>query len=73
MSEIRYTLVLDNDAAKCIDGLQSAYGLRTRAAAFELAVRVLQWLTEQKLAGYEIGRFKDEMFTPLVMPREPKL
>jgi len=71
MSEKRYTMLLDEHAEQTIDRLVAAYGLRTRAAAYELSVRVMTWLTEQRLHGYEVGRFKLDTFQPLLLPMDP--
>lgn len=69
---LRYTILLDDDAIKNMIRLRQSWGLKNNAQTYELAVRVLSWLTEQQLAGYEVGRFKDEVFQPLLMPSEPR-
>jgi Arc/MetJ family transcription regulator len=54
--ETRYTLLLDDEAVKAVERLQLSYGLETKADAYHLAIRVLSWVTDQRLDGYEIAR-----------------
>lgn len=65
---MRYTLLLDDQAAKHAERLVETYGLKCKADVYDLAVRVLTWVTEQHLDGYEVGRLKDETFQPLLIP-----
>jgi len=70
---MRYTILLDDVAAKNMERLVATYGLKNKADAYELAVRVLIWVTEQQLDGYEVGRFKEETFQPLLIPYKPNV
>lgn len=67
----KYALLLDDSALKAVERLQSTYELKTKADVYDLAVRLLTWATEQKVNGYEFGRFKEETFQPVNMLREP--
>jgi hypothetical protein len=66
----RYTLLLDDGAVRNVDRLQAAYQLKTRADVYQLATRVLTWITEQNANGREVGRFSNGDFQPLLMPHE---
>lgn len=70
---LRYTILLDDAAVQTVERLRATYGLKNKAEVYELATRVLTWLTEQRVAGYEVGRFKSETFQPLLLPYEPKV
>lgn len=64
----RYTLLLDDGAMRSVERLREAYGLRNKAEIYDLAVRVLTWMTDQQADGYEVGRFKEADFQPLLLP-----
>jgi hypothetical protein len=67
-SSIRYTLLLDEGAVRDVERLQDTYGLRNRADVYDLAIRVLNWVTEQQIDGFDVGRSKSEEFQPLLLP-----
>lgn len=69
---VRYTIILDEAANENMERLRATYGLKHKAETYELAVRVLSWLTDQRVSGFEVGRFKDDTFQPLLLPREPR-
>jgi hypothetical protein len=64
----RYTLLLDPGAQRAADRLQGTYALKNRAEVYELAVRVLTWMTDQQLSGFDVGRCKGDDFQPLLLP-----
>lgn len=68
---MRYTILLDDTANKHMDRLVATYGLKSKADVYNLAVTLLTWVTEQHLAGYEVGRFKEELFQPLLLAYKP--
>jgi hypothetical protein len=68
---MRYTLLLDDLAAKHAERLVATYGFKNKAEVYDLAMRVLTWVTEQHLAGYEVGRVKEETFEPLLIAYKP--
>ncbi len=68
---MRYTLLIDDTAVKHTERLVATYGLKNKADVYDLAIRVLTWVTEQQLAGYEVGRFKAETFQPLLITYKP--
>jgi hypothetical protein len=68
---MRYTLLLDDVAAKHTERLAATYGLKNKADVYDLAIRVLTWVTEQHIDGYEVGRFKDAAFQPLLITYKP--
>ena len=63
----RYTMLLDDSAPATVERLQATYGLKNKADVYDMAIRVLHWMTEQQFADYEIGRYKDEAFQPLLL------
>jgi hypothetical protein len=65
---LRYTMLLDEDAAMAVERLREAYKLKTKAATYDLAIRILAWVTEQHADGYEVGRAKGDTFQPLILP-----
>lgn len=66
---MRYTIELDEEAERGVDRLKAAYGLKTKADVYQLAIRLLNWATEQQVEGHEVGRYtKAEEFQPLLMP-----
>jgi hypothetical protein len=67
----RYALILDPAALMAVERVQNAYGLKTKADAYDLAIRVLTWLTDQQVNGYEVGRQKGQEFQPLLLPYQP--
>ncbi len=70
MANIRYTLLLDDTAASNVERLRRTYGLKTKADVYDLATAVLTWLTEQRVTGHEVGRFRNEVFQPLLIPHQ---
>jgi hypothetical protein len=68
MPTSRYTLLLDEDALRTVERLREAFGLRNKAEVYDLSVRILSWLTDQQAGGYEVGRFKNGDFHPLLLP-----
>lgn len=65
----RYTLLLESGALKAIERLQTTYGLKNKAKAYELAVQVLSWVADQQAQGHAIGRFVDgTTFQSLLLP-----
>jgi hypothetical protein len=72
MGTLRYTILLDDAASQGLEALRKAYGLKNKAEVYELAVRVLAWTTDQEANGYEVGRFKDGSFQPLLLPYKVK-
>ncbi len=68
--EMKYSLMLDEGAQVTMARLQRAYGLENKAAVYDLAVRVLNWVAQQQLQGYEVGRCANEEFQPLVLPND---
>ena len=68
MPATRYTLLLDDAAVRSVERLQQTYNLKTKADVYDLAVRVLTWATDQQVALYEVGRFKNDEFQPLLIP-----
>ena len=69
-STTRYTVLLDEDANQAIERLRVAYKLKSKADVYDLAVRVLTWMTDQKASDYDTGRFVDGSFQPLLLPYE---
>lgn len=68
---MRYTMILDDDAVNSLERLRTAYGLKTKADVYQLAMRFLTWATNQLADGHEIGRStKSGDFQPLLMPVE---
>jgi len=65
----RYTVLLDEVAAREHERLRKAYKLKTKADLYVLGVQVLDWILDQQAKGYEIGRFKDDQFNPLLIPK----
>ncbi len=68
---MRYTILLDDTGAKHLERLVATYGLKCKADVYDLAIRVLTWVTEQHLDSYEVGRFKAATFQPLLIPYKP--
>jgi hypothetical protein len=66
--QLRYTLLLDGPTVETLEGLQADCGLANRAAVFDLAVVVLDWIVKQHQGGYEIGRSKGDNFQPMLLP-----
>lgn len=64
----RYTLLLDGPNQERVDRLQESCGLTTRAAVFDLALSVLDWMVQQQIDGHEVGREKNGSFQPLLLP-----
>jgi hypothetical protein len=64
----RYTLLLDQGAVKAVERLQRTYDVKNKAEVYDLAIRVLTWVTDQQINGYEIGRSKGDEFQPLLVP-----
>lgn len=65
----RYSMLLDEQARITMTRLQEAYGLKTRAETYSLAVQVLSWMTEQQVQGIPVGRRNDEVgFQRLELP-----
>lgn len=69
----RYTLLLDDGAVRSVERLRAAYNLKNKAEVYDLAVRVLTWTTDQQAADFEVGRFKNEDFQPLLLPYDVDL
>lgn len=68
-NQTRYTMLLDGPTVSRLNVLQKSCSLPTRAAVFDLAVSVLDWMVQQQLNGYEVGRSKGENnFQPLLLP-----
>ncbi|NML19166.1 hypothetical protein [Azohydromonas caseinilytica] len=68
-SQTRYTILLDAPTVSTLNDLQRKFGLTTRAAVFDLALVVLNWVAKQEEDGYEVGRAKGDNFQPLLLPR----
>jgi hypothetical protein len=73
--QTRYTILLDPPTVATLNDLQARFSLATRAAVFDLALVVLDWVAKQEDDGYEVGREKDANFQPLLLPvkRRPAL
>jgi hypothetical protein len=65
----RYTIVLDEGAARDLERLKESFRLKTKADVFDLSTTVLLWAAQQLADGYEIGRAKDDAFQPLLLPK----
>ena len=67
-NQTRYTILLDSPTVATLNDLQGRFGLSTRAAVFDLALVVLDWVAKQEEDGYEVGREKAGNFQPLLLP-----
>ena len=67
-TQTRYTILLDGPTVTTLNELQATCGLGTRAAVFDLALVVLDWVVKQQLSGHEVGRSKDDNFQPMLLP-----
>jgi len=67
MAASRYTLLLNEEAAHLVESLREGYRLKTKADVYDLAVRVLHWHLEQGANGFEVGRFRQGQFEPLLL------
>lgn len=68
MSSTRYTIVLDEASVQKLAELQKACRVNTRAAVFDLGIVALDWMIQQHKNGYEVGRWKDDRFQPVLLP-----
>lgn len=64
-------MLLDDGVVRNIERLQRTYNLKNKAEVYDLAARVLTWMTEQQANGREVGRFANGDFQPLLMPYAP--
>ena len=71
-SSTRYTLLLDDQANEMVARLQDTFGLRSRAAVFDLGTTLLNWVAEQKEEGFRIGRSDGKDFHELLIPVSSK-
>jgi hypothetical protein len=55
-SSTRYTLVLDERANQTVDLLQEQFGLRSKAAVFDLAITLLSWASKEIQIGNKVGK-----------------
>lgn len=69
----RFTMTLDRAAEEQLNQLQAAFGLRSRAAVFDLATSLLHWAATQKQQGYSIGRSDGSTFQELLLPQAKPL
>lgn len=67
-NQTRYTILLDAPTVATLNDLQGKLSLSTRAAVFDLALVVLDWVAKQEEDGYEVGREKEGNFQPLLLP-----
>ena len=65
----RFTMTLDATAEDQLDFLQDTFGLRSRAAVFDLATSFLHWAALQKQQGFSVGRSNGESFQELLLPQ----
>ena len=52
----RYTMLVDDDTTQTLNELKSRYGLKTRAAVFDLSLTFLNWATSEMERGNRVGR-----------------
>jgi hypothetical protein len=65
-----YSMLLDDEAMRAVERLQSAYGYKTKADVYAKAAAVLAWAAQQHEEGAEFGRFdpKTGVFNELLLP-----
>lgn len=65
----RFTMTLDASAEEQLNFLQASFGLRSRAAVFDLATSLLHWAALQSQQGFAVGRSNGETFQELLLPK----